>query len=239
MPLDITALEDWLQCQLDTQRDPEKAPQMAAYMKTDMPFYGVQKPQRQVIFRQCKKLFVPSSQEDYEAAVAAIWALPHREEKYIAIDYACAFRKWRQLGALPLYQQMIQEGAWWDFVDPIASHLIGGLLMEEREAMTALLKEWIEAEDMWLRRTAILAHLRHKHNTDAALLFAHCLHCADETAFFIRKAIGWALREYSKSHPRAVQDFLVEHKERWSGLSFREGAKWLKKQGEWEEAPDA
>ena len=211
--------------------DPEKAAPMAAYMKTDMPFYGIQKPDRRPVCRELKKRFPPSSRRDYEACIRALWALPHREEKYTAIDYAMMWPDYIRSVSLPLYERIVRQGAWWDFVDGVAADLVGYALIHERKTMSLLMNRWIEDRDLWIRRTAILAHLRHKDQTDWGQLAGHCLRRAHESEFFIRKAIGWALREYSKTNPNAVRRFLLDHRDRLSGLSYREGAKHLTRAG--------
>jgi 3-methyladenine DNA glycosylase AlkD len=212
---------------LTANADPDKAALMAAYMKSEIPFYGVQKPGRKTILRDLVAAFAPVDGEDYRHQVAALWSGEHREEKYLAIGYARHFHRHVELSSLELYGQMIIEGAWWDFVDEIASHLIGTLVLDHRPAMRPVLEEWIESPDMWLRRTAILGQLRHKDRTDADMLFDFCLRRAHEDEFFIRKAIGWALREYAKTDPDRVREFLATHGESLSPLSRREASKHL------------
>ena len=200
---------------------------MQAYMKTDMPFYGVPKPNRVPIARQLRKDFSPLDTESYRSNVLALWALPHREEKYLAIGYAGDFKKFITFDQVDLYRQLITEGAWWDFVDEVASKLVGTVVRNERARMRPVLEEWIDHPDMWLRRTAIICQLAHKADTDWPMLSDFVLRRASEPEFFIRKAIGWALREYSKTDPEIVRDFLAEHRSALSGLSHREAAKHL------------
>lgn len=207
--------------------DPERSPAMAAYMKTEMPFYGVASPVRKPIAREIAGRFPARSSDEYWANVLALWCLSHREEKYLAIDYALSFKKLITFEQLDLYRRMIQEGAWWDFVDVIASDLVGRVVLDHRERMRPVLEEWIDHDDMWLRRTALLAQLRHKTATDEAMLFDFCQRRAHEKEFFIRKAIGWALREYARVNPDAVRGFLRDHEAHLSGLSRREAAKHL------------
>src|SRR5262245_39479737 len=115
----------FIQSRLRAVADPHKAKPMAAYMKTDMPFYGVQKPARVAIMREPKKKFPIASAADYKRAVLALWKLPHREEKYGAIWLAQAWTQYITPASVPLYQQLIVEGAWWDFVDDLAIRLTG------------------------------------------------------------------------------------------------------------------
>ncbi len=110
--------------------DPSKREGMQAYMKTDMPFYGVQKPARTEILRDMVLRFPPSDRVEYEELVHGLWDLPHREEKYLALGVARHFEGFVTPAALPLYRRLIVEGAWWDLVDEIATHLICDLVVE-------------------------------------------------------------------------------------------------------------
>lgn len=217
--------------ELQDLADPAKAPLMAAYMKTDMPFYGVQKPCRVAMHRAMRKQFRPHSQQAYRDGVLALWHLPHREEKYAAIEFATQHKAYIGIASLALYEQLIREGAWWDLVDAVATLLVGSVLLKHREQARVVMEKWIADPDMWVRRAALLAHLKHKTLTDEAQLFDHCLKLAPEKEFFIRKAIGWVLREYSKTAPDAVRGFLRAHRTALSPLSFREGAKRLLRDG--------
>ncbi|MBA2724982.1 MAG: DNA alkylation repair protein [Actinobacteria bacterium] len=207
--------------------DPEKAASMQAYMKTDMPFYGVPKPERAPIARELKRRFPSANEAEYRRSVLSLWDLPHREEKYLAIGYAEAFKPFITFDQIDLYQQLVTEGAWWDFVDEVASHLVGRIVLNDRDRMRPVLEAWIDHPDMWLRRTAILSQLGHKAMTDWPMLSDFCMRRAHEKEFFIRKAIGWALREYARVEPDLVADFAKEHQKKLSGLSYREATKHL------------
>ena len=218
---------EYVQAELTARADPEKAPQMAAYLKTDMPFYGVQAAGCREIVRDLKRQFPPQSPDEYRHMVELLWSLPHREEKYVAISFARSHQQFITLEQLDLYRRLIVEGAWWDFVDTVASGLVGRVLLGDREALRPTLDEWIDGDDMWLRRTAIISQLDHKDQTDVDMLFDYCLRGAHEKEFFIRKAIGWALRQYARTDPDAITTFLLVHRDELSGLSFREAAKHL------------
>ena len=213
--------------QLTVLANPDNARAMAAYMKTDMPFFGVKRPQRDPIFQEMMKRFPVTTRREYETGVRQLWAQPHREEKYFAVQLARAVNRYITPPSLPLYRRLIVEGAWWDFVDEVAAHLVGTLLLENRARIAPVMEQWIDDSDMWLRRSALLAHLRHKGETDRDVLFDHCLRRADEKDFFIRKAIGWVLREYAKTAPEAVVEFVAANRSAWSGLTYREATKHL------------
>ena len=200
---------------------------MAAYMKTDMPFYGVKAPRRRAIGRQLAAQWPAAHAADVWDIANALWRLDHREEKYLAIGY---LRRWsRLLGVDDLDQvgALIVEGAWWDFVDELAAHVVGPIIRRDPERAWATVGPWNSAESMWLRRTSIICQLGAKEETDKRRLFDMCRSRAHETEFFIRKAIGWALREYAKTDPAAVSTFVTEHESELSPLSRREALKHL------------
>ena len=226
-----TALVKYIQSELATLADPVKAEEMAAYMRTEMPFYGVQKPDRVPLIREMKNRFPPVSLSDYQRNVLALWQLEHREEKYLAINYADSFKQYMIPQAVPLFERLVREGQWWDFVDPIASWLVGRTLLSHEESLRPVIETYVQDEDFWIRRTALLAHLGHKKMTNSEALFRYCTALAGEKEFFIRKAIGWALREYSKSEPEKVSRYLKKNADNLSPLSYKEGAKHLVKMG--------
>jgi 3-methyladenine DNA glycosylase AlkD len=231
MPSQSNELARYVTTQLKRLADPAKAPAMAAYMKTSQPFFGVPTPIRTAMLKQMGDKFAPVDQKSYARSVMALWKLPHREERYCAISFARRYEQFITLESLPLYERMIREGAWWDFVDEIAVNLVGTVYGNLRTQTRPIIERWIDDNDMWIRRTALLSHMKHKNETDAAQLFKHCLKLSHEREFFIRKAIGWALREYSKTDPRAVRAFLTKNSKRLSNLSYAEGSKHLARAG--------
>lgn len=206
---------------------------MQAYMRTSDPFFGIQKRERTLIARELRKQFPPADAVEWRASVLALWAQPHREEKYLAIDYARLWPRFHTPAAAPLFARLIVEGAWWDLVDPVAVNLVGTTYLAYRDAVRPTLDDWIDDDNLWLRRTALLSQIKHRDATDEAQLFDYCLRRSAEKEFFIRKAIGWALRDYSWTRPEAVRAFLAENRERLSPLSVREGAKRLAATGQW------
>ena len=227
MPDYSNDLARYVTAELKRLADPAKAPAMAAYMKTAQPFLGVPTSIRAAMIKQMGDRFAAVDQKSYARNVMALWKLPHREERYCAITFARRYEQFITLESLPLYERMIREGAWWDFVDEIAVNLVGSVYGNFRAQTRPVIERWIDDEDMWIRRTALLSHMKHKKQTDAEQLFAHCLKLSHEREFFIRKAIGWALREYSKTDPRAVRAFLKKNRKLLSNLSYAEGSKHL------------
>lgn len=221
---DLTA---FVAAELSARADPDKAVAMAAYLKTDMPFYGVQKKGRTEVFRSIRQRYAIDNAAAYRNAVESLWAQPHREEKYLAVDIAKHFKDFVVVENLELFRRMIVAGAWWDLVDDVAINCVGLVYLNERKRTEPSIEDWIDDEVMWLRRTSLIAPIKHKEATDHRMLFDHCLRRSHEREFFIRKAIGWTLREYAKTDPGRVGAFLLRHRDRWSGLSYREAAKHL------------
>ena len=218
---------EYVQTKLVAAANPEKASGMQAYMKTEMSFYGVQKAGRAPIVREIVRTFAPEDRDEYERLVLALWALPHREEKYVALGVARHFTDFTVPESLPLYRRLIVEGAWWDFVDEVATKLVRSLVLTYPSQTWPVVDTWIEEDDMWLRRTAIICQVGLKDDTDPDRLFRFCAARMDEKEFFIRKAIGWALREYAKTDPQAVADFATQNRDELSGLSYREATKHI------------
>lgn len=207
--------------------DPAKAGPMAAYMKGIQNFLGVASPDRAALFKRIAPDHLPADEAVYEAGITALWTLPYREGRYLAIAFARHNSRFVTPGRLPLYERMLREGAWWDVVDEIAPHLVGVQLRDHRAVVQPVLDRWVTDGDFWIRRAALLAHLGHKAEVDADTLFAHCRLLAHEREFFIRKAIGWVLRDLGRRRPDVVRAFLAAHGHELSGLSRREAVKWL------------
>jgi 3-methyladenine DNA glycosylase AlkD len=167
----------------------------------------------------------------WETAVRALWdEATHREEWHAAIGVARhrRYRNWRiSIDSLPLYEHMIRTGQWWDVCDEIAQRLVGEVLAANREDVTPLMREWARDDDLWIRRVSILCQLKFKDATDRDLLAACIEPSLDDRDFFARKGIGWALREFSRTDPAWVRDFVARHEDRLSGLSKREALRLL------------
>ena len=138
-----------------------------------------------------------------------------------------AARDWQDPGSLPLYRHLVVTGAWWDLVDETAAHLVGGVLGGHRADTTPVVRSWSRDDDLWLRRTSVLAQLRHRADTDTGLLRDVIEANVDDTSFWLRKAIGWALRSYAATDPDWVRAEVARLGPRLSGLSRREAIKHL------------
>jgi 3-methyladenine DNA glycosylase AlkD len=228
MPAATTDLAASVRAALTSVADPARAPGMQAYMKSAMPYLGVSAvPLRQACKALFKDLAWPDSRA-WQADVLALWrGAEFREERYAAIELTGvrAARGWQDLSALPMYEEMIVTGAWWDFVDAIAGQRLWSILEHEGEAMKREMRAWSTDADMWKRRSAILCQLRAKQATDLDLLYDCIAPSLDSKEFFLRKAIGWALRQYAWTDPDEVRRYVAAHADRLSGLSRREALK--------------
>jgi 3-methyladenine DNA glycosylase AlkD len=212
--------------------DPERATAQQAYMKSAMPFRGITSPELKALLRPIladPDLRLPT-RHTWEGAVRELWdAATHREERYAATALTGhrAYRAWQDPETVPLYRHLVVTGAWWDHVDEVASNRIGPILLSHKEEVTPTIEQWIEHEDVWLRRTAIICQLTFKERTDLGLLRAAIEPNLEDPSFWIRKAIGWALRQYARTDADWVRAAVAEYDGRLSGLSRREALKHL------------
>lgn len=196
---------------------------MQRYMKSAMPFRGVAKPGRAALLRELRPVLAET--DAVATAADELWTgAEFREDRYMAI--LLARRLTPSPDRLPTYRRWIVEGAWWDYVDEIASHLVGPTLRASPAEVTPVVRSWSTDDDHWLRRTSIICQLGSKEHTDTALLAAAIEASIGETDFFLRKGIGWALRQHAYADPGWVLEFLAAHPD-LSPLSRREAAKHL------------
>lgn len=211
--------------------DPRKAKAMQAYMKSEMPYYGIQTVLRREILKPIfAQVELPSSAV-WQSHVLGIWrGAKFREERYAALGLAAdrraqAFHEPSVIGSL--YEEMIVDGAWWDYVDDLA-HRVGDILRKHPAPTKKILLKWSKSENLWKRRTAIISQLNAKKGeTDVAFLYACIEPSMDSKEFFLRKGIGWALRDLAWKEPAEVKRYVRENKSRLSGLSVREALKNL------------
>ncbi|MFC2248205.1 DNA alkylation repair protein [Labrys portucalensis] len=222
-------LAETIRARLTAAADPSRAPGMQAYMKSAMPYLGVSAvPLRQI----CKTIFADLRFETaghWQAEVLAIWrGARFREERYAAIELTGlrAARAFQRFDVLPMYEELIVTGAWWDYVDAIAAHRLLPILRSDGATMRQAMLAWAVDADMWKRRSAILCQLDAKGQTDLDLLYACIAPSIGSKEFFLRKAIGWALRHYARIDPAEVARYVDEHPE-LSNLSRREALKHI------------
>lgn len=216
--------------------DPERAVAQRAYMKSPMPFRGLGKPELTVLLRPLlgDRALVPHTREEWSDAVRdLVDHATHREEWYAALAVAGhrVARPWQDPDTLALYRHVVTSTCWWDIVDPVAADFIGPILLSHRDVVTPLVRADAVDPHLWVRRTAILAQLKHRAATDVDLLadvldanLEGSLHGKD---FFIRKAVGWALRQHARVDADWVREYVDSRASRLSGLSRREALKHL------------
>jgi 3-methyladenine DNA glycosylase AlkD len=224
----MDTLAKTLRTRLSAIAEPDRAPGMQAYMKSAMPYLGVSTvPLRAA----CKAVFANLRYADsveWQRDVLDIWrGAEFREERYAAIELTGirAARPFQTLDALGLYEEMIVTGAWWDYVDAIATQRLWAILQHDPAAMKRRMLAWSRDENMWKRRSAILVQLKAKEQTDLDFLYACIEPSLDSKEFFLRKAIGWALRQYAWTDPAEVKRYVAANEARLSGLSRREALK--------------
>jgi 3-methyladenine DNA glycosylase AlkD len=206
---------------------PERAPAMQAYMKSTMPYLGVRVPVMRASTRAAARLRPFAAPQDVAGTVLELWrSAEYREERYAALALLDTPRAkaLREPALLPVLQEVVSTGAWWDYVDE-ASHRIGDLLLGWPTDVRPVLLAWATSADIWLRRASIISQIGHRDQVDEDLLTFAIEASIGEKEFFLRKAIGWALREYAYVAPGWVREFVATHE--LSPLSRREALKHL------------
>lgn len=207
---------------------PERAAGARAYMKSAMPFHGVDVTTLRAI---CKEVFAAHPIDGAAAwrrDVLAIWrGARFREERYAAIELTGEkrARPFQTMASLPLYEEMIVTGAWWDLVDALATKRLGEILRNEPGPMRRAMRAWSRSDDLWKRRSAILCQVTFRKDTDLDFLFAMIEPSIPSKEFFLRKAIGWALRSYAWTDEVPIVRYVEANRARLAGLSIREALK--------------
>ncbi len=212
---------------LRAQADPEQAIPMRAYMLNQFEFLGIRAGPRREALKGWPKF--TGTPDELLALVEALWRLPEREFRYAAVDLLAKHHKRLDLAALPRIVQWVQTDAWWDTVDGLAG-VVGDIVLKAKSHDAGAQKAmdaWLLHPNLWVRRVAMLHQLGWREHTDQERLFRYALTLAGETDFFIRKAMGWALRDFARTQPGAVRQFLSQHAEQLSGLTRREAGKHL------------
>lgn len=225
MPLNaqLRRMHAWLAPLRETFKrhgDPADAAAMEAYMKGIAPFFGIKATPRRELLKEHIDVHGPAPLDELPAITQAAFAYPERELHQTAVDLL--MKQARKLGPadLPLVEELIRTKSWWDTVDALAIHVAGVILKRHPQEIAPWNERWVTSDDLWLNRTAIIFQNRWKEDTDKVLLFANIDRHAARKEFFMRKAIGWALRELGATDPEAVRRF-VQARE-LSPLSVRE-----------------
>lgn len=207
--------------------DSSKAIGMKAYMKNQFEFFGIQSPGRKVLVQSFKVGKKISADQTLWSLVDLLWLSPYREMQYIAIDLLIPISKTLKCDDLVRLEQMIVSKSWWDTVDAITSDIVGAVFRNDKTCREKFVYSWMNSQNIWLQRSAIIFQLKYKKDTDWNLLCESILKNDTSKAFFVRKAQGWALRTYSSIDPNAVIDFVTANPQ-LSGLTKREAMRKIK-----------
>ncbi len=209
---------------LEASKNPVKAISMSSYMKNQFVFFGVSAPERKLIFKNILKEKGKPSENEWRDIVWELWNEEQRELHYIAQELMFKFKNNYQEEDIDWIEKMILTHSWWDTVDFLAANIVAHFFKSFPQIKFSYIEKWIESENIWLNRTAILFQLKYKNETDEALLYRLIRRQMGAKNFFIAKAIGWALRSYSKVNPSSVRQFIDSHP--LQPLSRKEGGKY-------------
>jgi 3-methyladenine DNA glycosylase AlkD len=204
----ILALEN----AFEANKNPENAFVMAKYMKNNFPFFGIKTEERRRIFKEIWKENKNEVSANARAIVLELYSKKEREFHYCAIEILIKELKGNYIkDDILLIEKILVNNSWWDSVDTISKYILGEYLLEFPLETKNVIELFSESENIWLNRSAILFQLGYKQKTNADFLFSECLKQAHSKEFFIQKAIGWALREYAKTNPETVKNFVLNN----------------------------
>ncbi|WP_018923619.1 DNA alkylation repair protein [Salsuginibacillus kocurii] len=198
---------------------------MKKYMREKYDFFGVKATPRRKIVREVMKEYGPPPEKEFSKIIKELWGLPERECQYAALDILDRRKEFKDKD-IQLLEYLITHKSWWDTVDWIASKHAGAYFQHYPQHIQNITGHWIQSNNFWLKRSAILFQLKYKQDTDEEILYHYINQCLGSEEFFINKAIGWALREYSKTNGPSVVQFVNQHN--LSQLSRTEALKYLK-----------
>lgn len=205
--------------------NPEKAISMSKYMKNLFPFVGISSPERKKIVAELRKDFEPKSAQDLKTWVTLLWEMSEREYQYVGMDYLQRDVKLLEIEDIAWFEFLIKTKSWWDSIDLISGNYLGKFLIKYPEILEETVMRFSKNEHMWLNRAAIICQLSYRKNTNKELLQKAIVPHLESKAFFLQKAIGWALRQYGKTNPQWVKDFVASHT--LKPLSHREALRLL------------
>lgn len=208
------------------QGDPDRAVGMRWYMKDQFDYYGVSSPNRKAIVRQYFQVHGYPSPVDLPGILLTLWEYDQREMQYAGLDLIRRLTKKQPAGFITDLENLMLLKSWWDTVDALSVDA-GTLLRMYPDLQPATTDRWIGSENFWLQRAAVLHQLKYKEATNWDRMQDYILKIAHSPEFFLRKAAGWALREYSKTNPNEVKAFIERHQSKLSGLTIREGSKYV------------
>lgn len=206
--------------------DATRAEGMRRYMKDQFPYYGISSPVRRTILSEYFTLNNYPDSSGFPVILDELWSYDEREMQYAGLDLIRRLIKKQPLEFIEVLEDLIVRKSWWDTVDALS--VDAGTLFQKYPALQiSTTTHWMSSGNLWLKRAAVIHQLKYKEHTDWNLLQKYILQIADSTDFFLRKAAGWALRQYSKHNPQAVRNFIEKYRDKLSGLTIREGSKYV------------
>lgn len=226
MKLDYIARFGEIKSLLEDNANPAQAISMSKYMRDQFQFYGIKSPLRKELVKEIKAVVKPNPSLEYQEFIQLLWNDPHRECQYVATDLMGTINKKMAVDWIDFLEQLILTKSWWDTVDFLAPNLLGNIFSRNVELGNQYTDKWIESDNFWLQRSALIYQLRYKDKVDFERLTRYIIRRKDSKEFFVQKAAGWALRQYSKHEPEAVREFLSDNQD-LEKLTIREGSKCL------------
>ncbi|MFH1050042.1 MAG: DNA alkylation repair protein [bacterium] len=216
-----------LETAFKSKADSKNAVFMKKYMREQFDYFGMKSQIRSDLYKSFLKEYGLPPLENLNEYVRYLWEKSERDFQYTAMFIVTRLFKKADENLIDLLEYMITNKSWWDTVDYIAARLVGDYFIKYPEQIIPVTEKWMASGNMWLQRSALLFQLKYKKNTDEKLLYNYIERLAEHKDFFIRKAIGWALREYSKTNPKSVEKFIKSHT--LSPLSVKEGLRRILK----------
>jgi 3-methyladenine DNA glycosylase AlkD len=213
---------------LKDNADKERAFNEKRYLKSPYKFFGVSLPFTDKMAKEFKRANKDAGRDYVVELAGTLWDSEYHDEKRLGLRILQFYPEYLDLSIMPLLENMLKQSTGWDLVDDISIHLVGAVLEKDKKAY-GYLKQWSSSDNFWMRRASMISQiLLFRYNRgDKELFFGFAGKMLHEKEFFIRKAIGWCVREISKANPEGAFDFLMKIKDRASGLTLREGAKRL------------
>ncbi|MBK8504386.1 MAG: DNA alkylation repair protein [Saprospiraceae bacterium] len=206
--------------------DPDRAKSMRAYMKNQFQYYGISSPLRRSLCRDYFQIDQYPTTVELPELVDQLWQYDEREMQYVGADLIRRLVKKQPAAFIDVLENLILRKSWWDTVDALSIDA-GTLMLRHPQLQPDTTNRWVNSEHLWLKRAAVIHQLKYKDATDWELLQDYILQVCQSKEFFLRKAAGWALREFSKTNPAQVKSFLGKHRDKLSGLTVREGSKYV------------
>ncbi len=213
--------------ELSKVRNPEAAESMENYMRNQFEFFGLKSDDRRRLCKQYMDSKPLPEGEGLIAIVKELWKLPERDFQYFAIELCIKCKKQWTENDISVFEQLIVNKSWWDTVDYLANHVVGPWFQKFPQHIKSVTSRWNKSENIWLQRMSLLFQLKYKKETDLELLFRYIKNLSDSNEFFVQKAIGWVLREYSKTNEKVVLNFVKENQ--LKPLSRREALKVIER----------